>query len=93
MDTNISILLIVAIFIAYEVHRVFKEIQYGNDLLKRISLGLFPIPNGGLDNLVYLQHINDKLEETIKIIKQTKEKIEDVVNTTDVIKDEIVNKN
>lgn len=62
MENFIAILLVV---IAYELYSVHNELRHGNDLLQRISLGLFPIPNGGLDQLVYLQHIYDKLKELV----------------------------
>jgi hypothetical protein len=63
METFIIILLIV---VALELYDLIRGIRHLEDLIKRISLGLFPIPNGGLDKLVYLELIHDQIEKMIK---------------------------
>jgi hypothetical protein len=59
MEVVIISLLIAIVVELYDILKNQKDIA---NLLQRISLGLFPIPNGGLDKLVYLEHIDDKLQ-------------------------------
>jgi len=63
MEIIIAISLVAIVF---ESYYILRELRHTADLLQRISLGLFPIPNGGLDKLVYLQLIHDQLVEITK---------------------------
>jgi uncharacterized protein YoxC len=86
METIITISLVV---IVVELYFVLDRLQLIHGSLERIWHGL-----GGLGKLDYLQYIDTKLEnlDSLGRLKKISEKVEEIADTTDVIKDEINHK-